>query len=35
MNEVVIYPKKRKLFAIAMGALLFVILGFLHGAWAG
>jgi len=28
LNEVVIYPKKVKLLAIAMGALLFVILGF-------
>jgi len=28
MNEVAIYPKKAKLLAIAMGALLFVILGF-------
>ena len=28
MNEVVIYPKKLKLLAIAIGALLFVILGF-------
>lgn len=28
MNEVAIYPKKVKLLGIAMGALLFVILGF-------
>ena len=28
MNEVAIYPKKVKLFGLAMGALLFVILGF-------
>jgi len=28
MNEVAIYPKKVKLLAIALGALLFVILGF-------
>jgi hypothetical protein len=28
LNEVAIYPKKVKLLAIAMGALLFIILGF-------
>jgi hypothetical protein len=28
MNEVVIYPKRLKLFAIAVGALVFVVLGF-------
>jgi hypothetical protein len=28
MNEVVIYPKKVKLFAVTMAALLFIILGF-------
>jgi len=28
MNEVAIYPKKVKLLTIALGALLFVILGF-------
>ena len=31
MNEVVIYPKKVKLFAVAMASLLFVILGFYLG----